>query len=153
MFVNFSCSFNLSYSSFNFYNFFLDYICNFSTKFSSTFILEIKNDWNLLLKNENKELFWCLLSFKTLSLRFMKWHFIFHFKASVLMICIFFILFDICHLLLKFILTSTWAIVNTYWAKNYVDMALGNSDDILESDDLMYCLYYKFPLAYVESLD
>ncbi len=46
----------LSYfSSLNFYGLSVDCVYNFSTKFSFVFILEIKNDENLFVKNENEE--------------------------------------------------------------------------------------------------
>jgi hypothetical protein len=44
MFTNLCCSLNLSYSSFNFCNFSLDCLCNFSTRLSLALILEAKND-------------------------------------------------------------------------------------------------------------
>jgi hypothetical protein len=48
------------------------------------------------------------------------------------MICIFFwLLFDIFHLLVKFILSRTRATINSCLVKNYVDMALGNFDGIV----------------------
>jgi len=52
-------------------------------------------------------------TFEALSPHFMKWHFTFHFRANVLMTRTFFTLFDTCHFPLKFILTSTWATLNT----------------------------------------
>ncbi len=52
-------------------------------------ILETKNDYNLLVENENKELLQCLLPSKALSPHFMKWHFTFCLRANILMICIF----------------------------------------------------------------
>jgi len=51
------------------------------------------------------------------------------------MIYPFFSFFDIYHLLLKFILTPTWATINTLWPKIFVDVALDNLDDIFEFDD------------------
>ncbi len=57
-------------------------------------------------------------------------HFTFCFKANVLMICIFFTLFHTCHFPLKFILTLTWATINTCWLRNSMDVALGNYNDI-----------------------
>jgi hypothetical protein len=56
MFANFCYYLNVSYSSFNICNFFLDYFCHFSIRLSSSLILETKNNWNLLIENENKEL-------------------------------------------------------------------------------------------------
>jgi hypothetical protein len=43
MFVNFCCSFNLFCSSFNFYNFSQDCVCNFSIRHFSALILNQKN--------------------------------------------------------------------------------------------------------------
>ncbi len=138
MFTNFCYSLNLSCSSFNFCNFFLNYFCNFSTRLSLALILETKNDWKLLIENKNKKSLWCLPPSEMLSPFFIKWCFTFHFRADTLMTYTLFRLFDIYRLLLKFILTSTWAIINTCWPTNFMDVALSNSNGILEYDDLVY---------------
>jgi hypothetical protein len=55
MFANFYYFIYFSCSSFNFYNFFIDYLCKFSIKLSSALILEKKKDKNLFVENQNKE--------------------------------------------------------------------------------------------------
>jgi hypothetical protein len=111
MFANFYGSLNLSYSSFNFCNFSLDYLC----KFSLALILEQKKLKPTFKKWKQIVIlvftFWNVItSFYEMTSHFL----VFHFRANILMICIFFKLFDICRLLVKFILRPTWATINTY---------------------------------------
>ncbi len=56
---------SLFFISLNFCNVSVDCLCNFSTKFSSPFILEIENDINLFEKNEKEEELYCLPPSKT----------------------------------------------------------------------------------------
>ncbi len=137
MFVNFCCYLCLSCFSFNFCNFFLNSLYNFSTTLSFALILETNPNKNLFEENKNEESLYCLLPFETHSPHFMKWCFTFRFKVNILMICPFFWFFDTYHLLFKFILILTWAIVNACWLGNFVDVALNKFDDNSKSDDLV----------------
>jgi hypothetical protein len=62
---------NLSFSSFNFCNLFLNYLCNFSTNFFSALILETKNIetclWKMKIKNHSSVC--CLLKHNQLIAR------------------------------------------------------------------------------------
>ncbi len=72
MFVNFCCSLCLSCLSFNLCNFFLNSLCNFSTKIPFALILETNPNKNLFEENKNEKSLCCLSPSKTQSPHFMK---------------------------------------------------------------------------------
>ncbi len=135
--------------SFNFYTFSLDCICNFSTKLSSTLILQMENDNNLFVEDKNEEAF-CSVTFWNVIISFHKVTLHFSLRVNILMICPFSSFFDTYHLMWIFTLITTWAIVNAYWHKNSIDVALNFFYDSSKFDNLvLFTLQISFVICWI----